>query len=222
MTVQQLELHTRSIYVDVELTCWKGVPPPGMKPEIIEIGIVEMDLATLEIPREKSYFVRPRRWEISSLCTNLTGITETDIQSGRPFVEVLTALTEEFAPSQALCCTWGNDAALIADACQTIGLKAPLRNLLDLAYLFQRLFLLKQPTGLSSAIQMLGFDFEGVPHGALMDARNTARLHAAIIRRMRGDPNPPPPSPVEPTRIEVNSVFAKKLRNAFTSVRTTN
>jgi len=220
MTASQLEFHTRSIHIDVELTCWEGSPPRGMKQEIIEIGIAEMDLATLAITRERSYFIRPRRWEISPRCTNLTGITKDDIQSGRPFVDVLTALTEEFAPSQALCCTWGNDAALIAAACQTIGLKTPLRNLLDLAYLFQRLFLLKQQASLASATQLLGLNFEGVPHGALVDARNTASVHAAIIRRMRREPDPPLPSVVEPTVLELNSVFAEKLRNACTSTRT--
>lgn len=219
MTGNQLEFHTRSIYLDVEMTCWNSAPPQGMKPEIIEIGIVEMDLVTLDITRERSYFIRPRRWQISTLCTNLTGITENDIQSGRPFAQVLTELTEEFAPSQALCGTWGNDAALIAAACQTNGRQNPLRNLLDLAFLFQRLFLLKQQSGLASAIQMLGFDFEGVAHGALVDARNTARAHAAIIRRMRREPDPP--SIIEPARAEPRSIFAEKLSSACTSIEKT-
>lgn len=221
LSANQQEFHTRSIYVDVEMTCWNSAPPQGMKPEIIEIGIVEMDVATLEITQEKSYFVRPHRWEISPLCTNLTGITKDDIQSARPFVHVLTALTEEFAPSQALCCTWGDDAALIAAACHSNGLKTPLRNLLDLAHQFQHLFALRQLAKLSNALQIMGLDFDGVPHGALVDARNTARVHAAIIRRMRREPDRTLGSMVEPTSIELNSVFSEKLRNAFTSIRKT-
>lgn len=210
MTAHQLELHTRSIYIDVELTCWEGTPPPCMKQEIIEMGIAEMDLVTLDITRERSYFIRPRRWEISTLCTNLTGITEDDIQSGRSFVDVLTAFTEEFVPSQAVCCTWGNDPALIAATCHSHGFKTPLRNLLDLAHLFQHIFALKQLAKLSDAVQLLGLDFDGVPHGALVDARNTARVHAAIIRRMRREPDPPIPA-VVPSANASRSIIADKL-----------
>jgi inhibitor of KinA sporulation pathway (predicted exonuclease) len=88
--------HTRSLYIDVEQTCWSEPPPVGMKQEIIEIGVCEMDLTTLEITRSKSYFVRPRRWEISAKCTQITGITTDDIRTARPFPEIILALTEEF------------------------------------------------------------------------------------------------------------------------------
>ena len=61
MPSDEQQYHPRSLYIDVEMTCWTGPPPPGMKQEIIEIGIAEMDLRTLDITREASYFVRPRR-----------------------------------------------------------------------------------------------------------------------------------------------------------------
>src|ERR1700722_19196908 len=104
--------HLRSLYIDVEQTCWAGPPPPGMRQEIIEIGIVEMDLQTLEITRESAHFVRPRRWEISDRCTELTGITRDDIKDARPFSEVIATVTREFSPARTLSCAWGNDAGL--------------------------------------------------------------------------------------------------------------
>jgi len=215
MTVDDTKHHIRSIYIDVELSCWAGPPPLGMRQEIIEIGMVEMDLHTLEIIREKSHFVRPKRWEISDRCTKLTGITKDDIQSARPFPEVLASLTEEFSPSRALCCTWGNDAGLIAAACQSNGLKTPLRYLLDLAHLFQGLFLLKQTPGLGDAVGMLDMEFDGVPHGALVDARNTAGVHAAVIRRMRRQPDLPPPPAQQNTEVAALTPFGEKLREAL-------
>jgi hypothetical protein len=57
--------HTTALYLDLEWTCWDAPPPPGMQPEIIEIGLVEMNLDTLDIIQEGTYFVRPRRWERS-------------------------------------------------------------------------------------------------------------------------------------------------------------
>lgn len=202
--------HTQALYFDVEMTCWGEPPPLGMEQEIIEIGVVIMDLGTLEITQERSYFVRPRRWEISHKCTQLTGISTDDIRTARPFPEVLTAITQGFAPSKGLCCTWGNDAVLIAKACQSYGLKSPLRNLVDLALVYKQLFLLKDPVGLRRAIEMLELNFLGEQHTAMADARNTARVHAALIRRMRRKPDPAPP-PDHPANAPSQSAFAVKL-----------
>jgi inhibitor of KinA sporulation pathway (predicted exonuclease) len=215
MTANKLKQHDRSIYIDVEMSFWAGPPPPGMRQEIIEIGIVEMNLLTLEIIRERSHFVRPRRWDISERCSDLTGITADDIRHARPFPEVIASVAEEFAPETGLCCTWGNDAAVIASACQSHKLKSPLRNLVDLANLFQRVFLLKDQLSLGSAIGILGLEFQGVPHSALVDARNTATAHAALIRRMRCEADPPP-TPVEMS-VETLSLshFGEMLRDCL-------
>lgn len=207
--------HGRGLYIDIEMTCWSTTPPLGMKPEIIEIGVVEMNLHTLKITRESSYFVRPKRWEISQHCTELTGITKDDIQKARSFPEVLQLLKEEFTPGKALCGAWGNDANLIEATCHAYGIKTPLRYRLDLSQLFPWLVLLKQTPSLRDAIAMLGLEFDGVPHGALVDARNTARIHAALIHRMRREPDPVAAS-VKPA-IEASPItpFGEKLRRAI-------
>jgi inhibitor of KinA sporulation pathway (predicted exonuclease) len=186
-----------------------------MQPEIIEIGVVEMDLQTLETTRENSYFVRPKRWEITERCTELTGIIKDDIQNARPFPAVIEALKEEFVPGKAQCCAWGHDASLIASTCQAHGFKTPLRYRMDMSRLVQELFLLKQTPGLRDAVEMLGLDFDGVPHGALVDAQNTARVHAALIHRMRREPDPIR-SPVKQL-IEMSPItfFGEKLRRAI-------
>jgi inhibitor of KinA sporulation pathway (predicted exonuclease) len=186
-----------------------------MRQEIIEIGVVEMDLQTLETTRENSYFVRPKRWEITERCTELTGITRDDIKSARPFPQVIAAVTQEFSPAKTLCCAWGNDAGLIAAACQVHGLKTPLRYRLDLSQLFQSAFLLRQTPSLHNAVEMLSLNFDGVPHGALADARNTARVHAAVIRRMRRQPDPPPSSTKHTVEATSVTSFGEELRRAI-------
>ena len=90
----------------------------------------------------------------------------------------------------------------------------PFRHVLDLTLLFQGLFLLKQMASLHSAVSMLGLHFDGVPHGALPDARNTALLHAEVLRRMRREPDLP--SGVEqPIASPELSPFGEKLRKAL-------
>jgi inhibitor of KinA sporulation pathway (predicted exonuclease) len=205
--------HTCALYLDLEWTCWNVPPPLGMKPEIIEIGIAEMDLSTLNITQEAGCFVRPRRWEISLLCTRLIGITEDDIRKAKPLEEVLPILTKKFQPTNKACCTWGDDVSVMARTCKSFGLISPFRYPIDLAKIFQGVFVMKDHASLGTAIQMLGLDFDGVPHGALPDARNTARLHAAILRRIRRDPVPPPIS--EQEEVVSLSAFAQKLSDCL-------
>lgn len=209
--------HTTALYLDLEWTCWDAPPPLGMRPEIIEIGIVEMDLDTLTCIQESAYFVRPRRWEISLMCTNLTGITAGDVQSAAPVGDVLATLTEKFEPQRKPCCTWGDDVSVMAQTCRNLGLVSPFRRPIDLARVFQGAFALIEQKSLSAAILMLGLEFDGVPHGALPDARNTALIHASMLRRMRREPDPPPPETFNRHENAQLSPFAQKLRDASNS-----
>jgi inhibitor of KinA sporulation pathway (predicted exonuclease) len=203
--------HTCALYIDLELTFWHEPPPPGMQQAIIEIGIVEMELEPLSITCEAAYFVRPRLWDISPECTRLTGISKEDIRTARPFPEVLTTITEQFQPSGKICGTWGDDAVLIARTCRSERVESPFRNLLDVGDRVTNAGLLKQRASVSRAIEMLGLDFDGVAHGALADARNTAWVHAAIIRRMRRQLDPPAAPAKEPIEPVSRSVLAEKL-----------
>ncbi|QNI32087.1 exonuclease domain-containing protein [Alloacidobacterium dinghuense] len=213
------EMHERAIYVDLEWTCWDGHPPAGRVREIIEIGAVEVNLNSLEIVREASYLVRPRHLDISSRCTRITGILATDLKSARAFQEVLNAFVTEFSPSEKLCCTWGrDDNDVLTEACRTHGLRSPMRNVIDLSHLFWRLFLLRQQASLTSALSMLGLHFDGVAHTALADARNAARIHAEIIRRMRLGPKLPSEIHAEPTNSPRSTLLGEKLRQVLWTV----
>jgi len=203
--------YAEALYLDLEWTCWNSPPPLGMKQEIIEIGIVVMDLNELRMLDEASYFVRPCRWEISQKCTDLTGITDQDIRNARPFAEVLQDLLKRFHPKERPCCTWGDDMPVLARACSSVGQMNPFRRSIDLSRVFQGAFAIKENVGLRTATEMLAMTFDGIPHGALPDARNTAMVHAAILRRLRLEPEPRDPSPIVQEAIGSLSSFAQKL-----------
>lgn len=209
----------QALYIDIEMTCWSQTPPAGMRPEIIEIGVVLMDLGSLEICAEASHFVRPKRWEISDKCAKLTGITTTDIQSAKPFDVVIGEITESFQPKGKLCVTWGaSDTSAIADACRQYGLVSPFRNHCDIDHLFKRNFLFRDSVSLREAVSFLGLTFDGFPHGALPDARNTAYVHAAIIRRLRNEVVPPSTPSKEEILPAPISDFGAKLSRSLESL----
>ena len=63
------------IIIDLEATCWEGIPPQGEVSEIIEIGICLLDTLTGEISDNRGILVKPTHSKISPFCTQLTTIT---------------------------------------------------------------------------------------------------------------------------------------------------
>jgi inhibitor of KinA sporulation pathway (predicted exonuclease) len=177
--------HAKAIYIDLEAQCWDGRPPEGYTNEIIQIGIAEADLLNLKITRRSSYLVRPAKMLISPFCTELTGITEKALRNqGRPFAERFRSLVKDYGPAHKLCLTWGSDQEPVAAACAAAGIPNPL-NFLNLAWVYRCYFGIKRDVGLENALKSLGLEFEGRPHDAMWDANNTARVHLALLRRMR-------------------------------------
>ena len=104
-----------------------------------------------------------------------------------------------------------DDADLLSAACQSFGMRSPLRNVVDLGQLFWRLFVLRQRPSVQNATEILGLRFNGVPHTALADARNTALIHAEIVRRVREQPVSSAVIAETRREPENSTVFAEKL-----------
>jgi inhibitor of KinA sporulation pathway (predicted exonuclease) len=188
----------RILAIDTEWTCWDGEPPPGMRSELIEIGIVEADPSTLEIVRERSFLVRPLRSRVSPYCEELTGISEDLLRTeGRPLAEVLRTLAKEFGPSRKAAVAWGDDWGGIDGECRAAGLDNPFPR--ELALNFGLIYAiaggcLERPA-LEQVVEAEGLGFDGRQHRAVPDATATMRLFLAFSARQRMLPNPGSPSP---------------------------
>lgn len=174
----------RLLCVDVELTCWEGPPPEGEVAEIIALGIVDLRTDDLVIRREQLFLVRPALSRISPFCSTLTGITPKEVEHAPALPEVLRQVRKTFA--QGDWCAWGQDDVLIRESCDRAGAEFPFPGRFhDLAAQLRLLLGLTYRLGLDEALARFGLDFEGQPHDALADARNLARLHMEIARRLR-------------------------------------
>jgi inhibitor of KinA sporulation pathway (predicted exonuclease) len=58
----------------------------------------------------------------------------------------------------------------------------------DLGWVYRSTFGIKENVALEKALASFGLEFEGRQHDALNDAHNTARVHMAMIHRMRQSP----------------------------------
>ena len=63
------KLLDKILVIDLESTCWEGPPPLGQVSEIIEVGLVVVDVATLTRGEKRSILVKPVKSQVSEFCT---------------------------------------------------------------------------------------------------------------------------------------------------------
>ncbi|XP_035492885.2 ERI1 exoribonuclease 2 [Scophthalmus maximus] len=196
------------IVIDFESTCWRE--KNNYTQEVIEFPAVLLNTSSGEVESEFHTYVQPQEHPIlSGFCTELTGITQVQVEEGIPlqiclsrFGRWLQNLQLEMgvvfpnnkqqrcsAPSasQKLCTflTWSDwDLGVCLQyECKRKQLHKPdvLNSWIDLRSTY-RLFYDRKPKGLNGALQDLGIQFSGREHSGLDDARNTAQLAARMMR----------------------------------------
>lgn len=94
------------IIFDLEATCYMKDAPDGFFNEIIEIGAIKIDSTGKEIDRF-SKFLKPLKFPyISDFCTELTTITQTDIDNAPDAKSVLQEFLD-FIDKDSLLVSWG-------------------------------------------------------------------------------------------------------------------
>uniref|UniRef100_A0A3P9J5F4 ERI1 exoribonuclease 2 n=1 Tax=Oryzias latipes TaxID=8090 RepID=A0A3P9J5F4_ORYLA len=203
----EYQIFSYLIVIDFESTCWRDKNASSQ--EIIEFPAVLLNTSTGDIDSEFHTFVQPQEHPtLSEFCTELTGITQVQVEAGLPlqiclsrFTRWLHSLQLEMGftfpnkqqgsssslSTQKLCTflTWSDwDLGVCLQyECKRKQLHKPdvLNNWIDLRSTY-RLWYNRKPKGLNGALQDLGLQFDGREHSGLDDARNTARLAAKMMR----------------------------------------
>ncbi len=169
---------------DLEATCWRGTPPHNVQ-EIIEIGAVKVNGYGEQVS-QFNRFVRPKvNPRLSSFCTQLTGIEQSQVSTANPFPHVLDSFLEwaEVDYEDYLLISWGNeDQMLFRNDCRLHGLEFEwLAPHLNLKMAYKHLKGLPKPTGLARTVEREGLDFIGDPHRAIFDAVNAASIFVRYL-----------------------------------------
>ncbi|XP_042172641.1 ERI1 exoribonuclease 2 isoform X2 [Oncorhynchus tshawytscha] len=192
------------IVIDFESTCWRERNSYGQ--EIIEFPAVLLNTSTGEVESEFHTYVQPQEHPIlSEFCTELTGITQQQVEAGVPLHICLSRFSrwlqtlehqrgvvfprDQRAPvAEHRPCAfvtwsdWDLGVCLLYE-CKRKQLYRPavLNSWIDLRATY-RLFYNRKPKGLNGALQDLGIQFSGREHSGLDDARNTAHLAWRMMR----------------------------------------
>jgi inhibitor of KinA sporulation pathway (predicted exonuclease) len=167
------------LVVDLEATCCDDGSIPREEMEIIEIGAVLVEAATLQPVREMQAFVRPiRHPRLTEFCTRLTTITQAEVDAAPRFPSAMARLRDFLRGTDALFCSWGAyDRNQLQRDARRHGVPLPLgRDHLNLKAAFSRRLGEPREYGTGQALRRVGLSFQGTHHRAIDDARNIARL----------------------------------------------
>lgn len=176
--------------IDLETTCQRTEAewPEGHKQDIIEVGIVELDMSP-EVPQilsKTSYLVIPRRSKISEFCTELTTITAEMIEEqGIEFTDVLEILKKKYDSKERGWASWGDfDRNMFQRQCQDLNLKYPFGpRHQNLKFLFALMNRLSREPGMPKALEICGLPLEGTHHRGHDDAENIAKIAQIMFRK---------------------------------------
>jgi inhibitor of KinA sporulation pathway (predicted exonuclease) len=180
------------VVIDVEATCWEGVPPAGQEPEIIEIGVCTLSVASRQRGERHSMLVRPRHSTVSAFCTDLTTLTQEQVSAGMSFDDACARLTKELLTKERVWASYGDyDRRQFERQCRAEGIPYPFGpSHLNVKTLFALVHALPREVGMDEALQRLHLPLEGTHHRAGDDAWNIALILATLLDVGAGSPAP--------------------------------
>lgn len=176
------------LVVDVEATCWDGETPVGQEHEVIEIGLCLLDVRSCTRGENRSILVRPERSTVSAYCTELTTLTQADVDAGLPFSDACRELRDTYESKKRLWASYGDyDRQQFQRNCVASQVDYPFGSgHLNVKSLFAIVRSLRAEVGLDQAMRLLGYPLEGTHHRGGDDAWNIARILAHLLGEARG------------------------------------
>lgn len=174
------------LVIDIECTCWERHVPPDQENEIIEIGLCMLKPATGERVEKRSLLVRPERSRVSEFCTELTSLTQAQVDRGMSFVEACTVLEKQYRGRQRVWASYGDyDRQMFERQCAARGVTYPFSpSHLNIKTLFTLIRGLRHDLGMAQAMEQIELPMEGRHHRGDDDAWNAAgMLHRLLTER---------------------------------------
>ena len=175
------------VIFDLECTCWPKDDPKRMFHETIEIGAVLLD-NDLNIISEFQQFVRPTyNQTLSDYCKDLTSITQEQVNAELTFAGAMQHW-EQWRRDNAHCLiqnitfvSWGAfDRKQIADDCVRNSYPSPINYHVNLKEEFSKFLRVKKRFGLAKALRRCNFQFEGIHHRGIDDAKMITKIFKYI------------------------------------------
>jgi inhibitor of KinA sporulation pathway (predicted exonuclease) len=170
------------VVVDVEATCWDGPVPEGQVNEIIEVGVCLLEVATGERSERRGILVKPERSTVSAFCTELTTLTQEDVDGGVTFAEACAEL-KHYQSARRVWASYGDyDRLQFERQCTETGVKYPFSpKHVNVKTLFALKNKLTGEVGMARALELANRELVGTHHRGVDDAWNIAGLLGELL-----------------------------------------
>ena len=195
MTINKQELKEIRyfLFLDLEATCCEDNLFPPSEMEIIEIGafILDQNFTVLDQFNE---FVKPfRHPALTPFCTELTSITQRDVDSAYNFSVVAKKLENWLTGyTDYAFCSWGKyDQKQFELDSNRHGVRNPVSNatcFINLKQLFAKQQRIGKQCGLARAMYLAELEMQGRNHRAIDDAKNMVQLASYTLGVEKIDP----------------------------------
>jgi inhibitor of KinA sporulation pathway (predicted exonuclease) len=175
------------LVVDIEATCWEGAIPSEEESEIIEIGICPLDIATGQRLEKESILVKPERSRVSEFCTQLTTLTQEQVDRGISFKDACSLLRKKYLSKDRIWASYGDyDRSQFQRQCQSHSITYPFGNRhLNVKSLLAVVYALPGEVGMAQALELLNLPLEGTHHRGGDDAWDIARILSKLLLQAR-------------------------------------
>jgi len=175
------------VVIDIEATCWRKRPPPGQQHEIIEVGIATVDFQLCQPLEKESILVKPMLSTVSEFCTQLTTLTQEQVDTGVSFREACDRLKSEYHTHNRVWASYGNyDRTQFEKQCQMMQVPYPFSTRhINIKTLLAILYGLPKEVGMAQALELLNLPLMGTHHRGVDDAWNIAHILAHLMKAYR-------------------------------------
>ena len=175
------------IVVDVESTCWQDSKPADQESDIIEIGICTLDVASGQRLEKESILVKPERSSVNEFCTQLTTLTQAQVEQGIAFAAACSLLKKKYFSKERVWASYGDyDRRQFERQCQSLKVSYPFDTRhINVKSLFAIIHALPQEVGMDKALELLNLPLEGTHHRGGDDAWNIAAILSRLLLQTR-------------------------------------
>ncbi len=174
--------YDKIIVIDIESTCWKENTSKEVN-EIIEIGICHIETKSGKVFEPKSIIVKPTYSTVSEFCTNLTTLTQEDVDDGISFNDACSILVNEYETKKYVWASYGFfDRNQFEIQCERENVQYPFSySHINVKILFALVNSLRRQVGMADALKILKIPLKGIHHRGGDDAQNIAQILSRIL-----------------------------------------
>lgn len=175
------------IVIDVESTCWQDSKPADQENDIIEIGICTLDVASGQRLEKESILVQPERSSVSEFCTQLTTLTQAQVEQGIALKAACSLLKNKYFSKERIWVSYGDyDRRQFERQCQSLQVSYPFDTRhINVKSLLAIIYALSQEVGMDKALELLNLPLEGTHHRGGDDAWNIAAILSKLLLQTR-------------------------------------